>query len=214
MTVLDGSAQPAQHVLPLLALTAVLAACGRKEPPAPPYELNPSPKDAYEITLTTQDAPDDIYASHAYVSYRIADEGCLPPIDSFEGVRYGLEKHSLSIPLQRVDGHRFKGIFYRDGLARKDYFGSGICAWRVEHIGASLRMEGTASTAFLPIAITLQQGSETRYSAKDIKPLVENRGPAPANTYSPARFTEDVPTSKRGDFFSYSIEARARKRRQ
>lgn len=214
MTLLDGSAQPAQHVLPLLALTAVLVACGRKEPPAPPYELNPSPKDAYEITLTTQDAPDDIDASHAYVSYRIADEGCLPPIDNFEGVRYGMEKHSLHIPLQRVDGHTFKGIFFRDGLARKDYFGRGICTWRVSLVGASLWTEQTKDFTYFSISTDLQTGRETRLSKKDIEPLRDDGHRYPASAILESRFEDEVPPEERGRFFSYSISIRKAGNRQ
>ena len=214
MTVLDGSAQPAQHVLPLLALTAVLAACGRKEPPAPPYELNPSPKDAYEITLTTQDAPDDIDASHAYVSYRIADEGCLPPIDNFEGVRYGLEKHSLHIPLQRVDKSTFKATFFRDGLASRDYFGRGSCRWKIQLVGASLSTERAAKFAYFPISTTMDQGDETRYSRKDIEPFIDDGRLYPATSYPEDRFKTEVPASEHGNFFSYRIEVQAIKDEQ
>jgi len=75
-------------------LLALLAACGSKERTPPPYEANPSPKEAYEVVVTTHDAPENIYATGAYVTYKVTNN-CLPPIDNFEGVRYGIDKHSL-----------------------------------------------------------------------------------------------------------------------
>ncbi|HYQ24010.1 hypothetical protein [Stenotrophomonas sp.] len=86
----------------LLASLPLLTACGSKERTPPPYEANPSPKEAYEVVVTTHDAPEDIYPAGAYVTYKITND-CLPPIDNFEGVRYGIDKHSLDIPLKKIN---------------------------------------------------------------------------------------------------------------
>jgi len=193
----------------LLALLPLLTACGSKERAPPPYEANPSPKEAYEVVVTTHDAPEDIFASAAYVTYRISNEDCLPPIDNFEGVRYGLEKHSLDIQLNRVDASTFAGEYFGDGLLSKDYFGKGVCNWRIDLVGATLKTDRTKSFTYFSIAISGDEKETVLYSSKDIRPKLDNEV-VPATTLS----RENLPDSadERNDgYFSMTITTRPRK---
>jgi len=194
-----------------LALLPLLAACGSKERTPPPYKANPTPKDAYEVVVTTHDAPEDMYLSAAAVGYVIANESCLPPIDNFEGVRYGIEKHLIEIPLRKIAADRYTGTYFRDGLASKDYFGRGICSWEVQYVSASLKTRSTERFTFFPISTTPEKRTATRYSPKEIRPALDDGEIYPATDFSESRFEESIPESERGRFFSYSISIIARK---
>ncbi|WP_159092009.1 hypothetical protein [Stenotrophomonas sp. ZAC14D2_NAIMI4_7] len=189
----------------LLALLPLLGACGDKPPTPPPYEANPAPKEAYEVVVTVHDGPEDIYVNGAGVAYRIANSNCLPPIDNFEGVSYGIEKHSLDIPLKKTDAHTFSGIYFRDGLADKNYFGRGVCRWVVEYVSASIETESTKSYTYFAISTDPEERTATRFSRRDISPRLDDGERYPASDFSEERFNSEVPIKDQGDFFSYSI---------
>ncbi|WP_367381372.1 hypothetical protein [Stenotrophomonas cyclobalanopsidis] len=195
----------------LLLTLPLLTACGSKERAPPPYEKNPSPREPYDLVLTVRDGPDDIQASSAYVSYKIADEACLPRIDNFEGVRYGMDEHTMKIPLQQIDRTTFKGSFFRDGVLSKDYYGKGVCKWKVELVGAFLETETTKSFTYFSVATTLQDASDTLHAKKDIKPRFDDGGIYPASIISEGGFVESVPESQRNDYFSINISVAPRK---
>jgi len=188
-----------------LALLPLLTACGIKEREPPPYEANPSPKEAYEVVITTHDAPEDTYVKGAWVSYTITNGNCLPPIDNFEGVSYGIEKHSLKIPLKKIDAHTYTGTYFRDGLAEKDYFGRGVCRWRVDYVSSSIETESTRSFTYFQIVTDPQQRTTTRFAKRDIAPRVDDGERYPANDLSEERFKREIPIQQQSDFFSYSI---------
>ncbi|MGE6335172.1 hypothetical protein [Stenotrophomonas sp. NPDC077659] len=195
----------------LLLTLPLLTACGSKERAPPPYEKNPSPKEPYDLVLTVRDGPDDIQASSAYVNYKVTDEACLPPIDNFEGVRYGMDEHTIKIPLQQIDKTTFKGSFFRDGVLSKDYYGKGVCKWKVELVGAFLETETTKSFTYFSVSTTLQDVSDTLHAKKDIQRRFDDDGIYPASIISEEGFIESVPEPQRSDYFSISISATPRK---
>lgn len=197
----------------LLALP-LLSACGSKERVPPPYEANPSPKEAYEVVVTTHDAPEEMFISATSADYEIADEGCLPPIDNFEGVRYGIERHSLPIHLRRLSGDTFVGEFYRDGMKPSNYFGRGECNWNLVRISANLRAPSTKSIAYFSISASPAQKEQTRFAAKAFVPLLDDGNEYPATSFSQERFEREVPLSDHRNFFSYSISINARTQEQ
>ncbi|MGE6335224.1 hypothetical protein [Stenotrophomonas sp. NPDC077659] len=195
----------------LLLTLPLLAACGSKERAPPPYEKNPSPKEPYDLVLTVRDGPDDIQASSGYVSYKIADEACLPPIDNFEGVRYGTDEYTIKIPLERVNKTAFKGSFYRDGVLSKDYYGRGVCKWKVQLVGAFLETEATKSFTYFSISTTLEDGAETRYTKKKIQPGPYDDGISPAIVISGKGFSKMVPEPQCNEYFSFNLSTTPRK---
>lgn len=161
------------------------------------------------MVVTTHDAPQDIYASAAYVTYRISNEDCLPPIDNFEGVRYGLEKHSLDIQLHRVDASTFAGEYFGDGLLSKDYFGKGVCNWKIDLVGATLKTDRTKSFTYFSIATSGDEKETILYTSKNIQPKLENQA-IPATTLS----RENLPNSAdepNDGYFSMTITTKPRK---
>lgn len=195
----------------LLALLPLLTACGSKVPTPPPYETNPSPKEAVEVIVTTRDAPEDMYLVGAAVGYMIANGNCLPPIDNFEGVSYGIEKHLVEIPLRKTASGRYAGTFFRDGLASKNYFGRGVCSWEVQYVSASLRTHSTEQFTYFTVSTTPEERTATRYSRKEIKPVLNDGDIYPANDLSEASFENSIPASDRSKYFSYTISIISRK---
>lgn len=195
-----------------VVIVLLLAACGSKDQGRPPaYEANPAPTEAYEVRVTLGDAPAGVFVSAATADYRIANDSCLPPIDNFEGVRYGIEWHSVPIQLERVDANTFVGTYFRDGLKVADYFGLGDCRWRLHRVDVNLRTEGTKSFTYFSISASPQEGSQTRFLEKDIKPMSGDGRLYPANDLSRERFEKEIPIGERNRFFSYSISINTRK---
>ncbi|AWH18905.1 hypothetical protein C1922_17125 [Stenotrophomonas sp. ZAC14D2_NAIMI4_7] len=192
----------------LLAL--LLTACGSEERTPPPYEANPSPEEAYEVVVTTHDAPENIYATGAYVTYKVTND-CLPPIDNFEGVRYGIDQHSLDIPLRKVNPTTYKGTYFSDGILNLDYYGRGPCKWEIVLVGAALKADTPNSPTYFTISTSVNAGSETRYSSKNIQPLLAGGSASPADSMPTSRFIETIPDAQRGDYFSYKIAVSPRK---
>ncbi|WP_159097542.1 hypothetical protein [Stenotrophomonas sp. SAU14A_NAIMI4_5] len=200
-----------QALYALLLTLPLLAACASKERTPPPYEANPSPKEAYEVVITTHDAPEDMFLSTVAVGYVIADESCLPPIDNFEGVRYGIEKHLLTIPFRKIAPDKYVGTYFRDGMASKDYFGHGVCSWDVQYVGASLKTRRTESFTYFSISTTPEKKKVTRYNSKEIRPLLDDGQIYPASDFSESRFEKEISATDRSKFFSYSISIITRK---
>lgn len=195
----------------LLALLPLLTSCGSKERTPPPYEANPSPKEAYEVVITTHDAPEEMFITATSVDFEIADEACLPPIDNVEGVRYGLEKYSLPIQLTRLDSTTFGGVYYRDGLKVANYFGRGDCKWKFIGVNANLRTPSTGKLIYFSIGATPETGAQTRFAEKSTKPAFDDGQAHPAAAFSQERFEREIPTSDRDKFFSYTISINTRK---
>lgn len=195
----------------LLALLPLLTACGSKERTPPPYEANPSPKDAYEVVVRTHDAPEEMFITATSVDFEIADEACLPPIDNFEGVRYGLEKYSLPIQLTRISSTTFAGVYYRDGLKVANYFGQGDCKWNFVGVNANLRMPSTGKFTYFSIGANPETGTRTRFANKLITPVFDDGQAYPAAALSQERFEREIPLSDRDKYFSYTISINTRK---
>ena len=195
----------------LLALLPLLTACGSKERTPPPYEVNPSPKQAVEVIITTHDAPEDMYLEGAAVGYMIANGNCLPPINNFEGVSYGIGKHLVEIPLRKIAPDRYTGTYFRDGLASKDYFGRGVCSWEVQYVSASLKTRSTEQFTYFTISTTPEKRTATRYSLKKITPVLDDGDIYPATDLSETSFENSIPASDRSRYFSYTISIITRK---
>ncbi|WP_159097540.1 hypothetical protein [Stenotrophomonas sp. SAU14A_NAIMI4_5] len=196
----------------LLASLPLLTACGSKERAPPPYEANPSPKEAYEVVVTTHDAPEDMYASSATVTYAIENEDCLPPIENFEGVRYEPDTHTLEVPIKRTGKREYTGIFFSDGMLEQDYYRRGKCRWSVQTVGAVLKTPASkAYTYFTILTPLVKKEAVTRYALKEIRPWKNDGQVYRSRDWSQEMFDEEVSPLEHEKFFSYSISAGERK---
>lgn len=141
-------------------LTLWLSACAL---PAPPPEVreNPHPVQRYQLTVTVQDAPGLFDSVTASVDYQVKNDHCVP-LQSFSGARLAPRKH-LPVNLKRVGPATYQGSFFADLLQDADYYGLGVCHWRLVAAGARLK---TRSVAFSPSIIrkkVLAQDRVTTY---------------------------------------------------
>jgi hypothetical protein len=127
-------------VVALLFTLALITGCSMAHgDPAHP-ELNPHPKQRYEVTVTV-DAPGPFDSIDGLVSYDIANPECTPT-NPLAGVHNMPDSIDRTIELTRVDAHTYRGYFYRDLLEGADYFGKGICRWDAMSASARLKVHG------------------------------------------------------------------------
>lgn len=116
----------------------------------PLRRLNPSPRQAYTITMTLADAPGPFASVEGTVQYTVANSaecgrkipiaGAFPRISSNE-----------PFALTRVSDTEYVGTVYADLILDEDYFGRGVCRW--EFVEARVRLRATPDdrdTRFVP----------------------------------------------------------------
>lgn len=126
--------------------------------------LNSSPVKRYEIIATSHaPGPWDGFEG-AYIGYDVVNKKCVPMIP-FIGQQQ-IPNAGLEVPMARVDGHTWKGYFYRDALQDEDYFQLGVCHWDVTSVSASAIAQGIRFAWGGSMAKILREGVETRYFKK------------------------------------------------
>lgn len=194
------------RLIVLAAATALLTLAGcTKEYPRPPYVINPDPRDANGVTLTLDNAPDDLRPSSAYVQYRIVDTRCMPPVTNFAGVRREPVTHHIEIDLQRVDANTYVGSYFRDGLMEKDYYGHGVCRWEVTSVGVAMITGRTKSFAYFTTSASPGKPGIKIFSDRNIQPLMADGERYPASGWSEEDFVARVSAEDRSNYFSYKL---------
>ena len=110
------------------------------------YRLNPNPQQAYEVVLTIQDAPGPFKVLRWSAGYKA--EGCTYIVNDWAGVR-GYPERRVDLPFtQRPDGS-YVATVYLDAMLDEDYYGNGVCEWKLTGVGAGGSPSGAPDeTAF------------------------------------------------------------------
>lgn len=121
-------------------------------PPERPNETQrgaeaPTPKRSpravpYDISLTVESAPGPFKYVRAAMSYRVEDERCLPRLGGMSGTRV-TARQFIEVDLKQVDPQTWRGRFFDDLLVDEDYYGLGVCRWRLA--GVSIEMAATGA---------------------------------------------------------------------
>lgn len=131
-------------------LVALLASgCGEMSAaPAPlDVKLAQKPTQTYRLDVAFKDAPGPIAKVRALALYRADNTPCARP-QPLSGAVLAPE-HRLLLPLEKIDGQRFRAVFHRDALMDEDYFGIGVCRWRLQNIAVHFSSPTTDFTAGL-----------------------------------------------------------------
>jgi hypothetical protein len=105
------------------------------------YRLNPTPKLGYGIVLTLQDAPGPLKKMGWSALYQA--KGCNFIVNDFAGVR-GEPEHTVVLPFtERPDGS-FAATVYLDAMLDEDYYGNGVCQWKMVGVGAGVMATGAS----------------------------------------------------------------------
>lgn len=109
----------------------------------PKYERNPNPRQKYVVTAKVDGAPGPFRVATANVQYKIGPtQQCMPPAEPISGTFPTPDRASVSLQVRKLSESEFQFDFYLDAMAAKDYFGRGVCNWRVEGVNLTLRPTG------------------------------------------------------------------------
>ncbi|MBC7990086.1 MAG: hypothetical protein H7Y19_10960 [Luteimonas sp.] len=137
----------------IAALSAV--SCGPSVEP-PDVKLNPAPKQRYEITVTIDDPPSEISAVSGRIQYDIENDLCVPIADPIAGVRK-YTSFTQPVRFRREGNNRYIGDVYADQLKNENYYGLGVCRWRITGVDADIDIRGSKQHAALDGTFVINQ---------------------------------------------------------
>ena len=139
----------------LLAL--LLGACA-KTPESPVAKTNPNPTQRYEITVELIDPPRDIQKITGVAKFGVGTRACLPYREKIARVTIGAS-YQKEFPLVRVSDNTYKGHIFLDWPIDEDYYGLGVCGWRIGTVDAVFTRDRELTQSALLI------GSEVTHEA-------------------------------------------------
>lgn len=118
----------------------------------PEYRKNPQPKQAYRITMTIENAPGPFAHMLGLAQFDVVNRECLPPPKNNPGGHTSpIPTEGVEIPLERVSDNTWTGVVYADQMLDEDYYGRGICRWKLIQAQVQLKATGAKEeTKFVP----------------------------------------------------------------
>lgn len=132
----------------------VLAVCGCSSPYDkidPQFKQNPQPKQRYRLTLTIANAPDPFASVEGSMQFDVVTPECLPPPNANGGHLWPTPTETIPFVWTRVSDTEYTGLVYLDGMVDEDYYGRGLCRWKMMQAYAALEPTGArGETRFVP----------------------------------------------------------------
>lgn len=152
--------------LPPLLFALSLSACHSSTMNKPDIKQNPAPQQRYELTLTLQDAPGPFESIAGFMQYEVQNEQDCVPADAISGHHQRLSSDPL-IAFTRVNtSNVYKGTVYLDLLQDADYYGLGVCHWKMMGFTAMLKAGEVTFNPFISGDQITAQQSKTEYFPK------------------------------------------------
>ncbi|MEG2804997.1 hypothetical protein [Stenotrophomonas sp.] len=181
----SGGNSPSLFFATSLAVALLAGGCSRPEYPT--YTLTPDPKDAEQLVVTLKNAPEGIYASSAYASYRLTNKQCLPVVTNLQGVQYAPYTRIVESTPHKVDETTYVLTVYRDQMEHRDYYGRGVCEWTLGFAAISFRRRDAPSPVYYAISASPERlqmdGAMTRYYRAKNSPLLDDGLPFEASSF-------------------------------
>ena len=118
------------------------------------YRLNPNPQQAYEVVLTIQDAPGPFKVKGWSAMYEAT--GCNYVTNEWAGAR-GQPRRLVEIPFtESPDGSQVATLFL-DALQDEDYYGNGVCRWRLTSAGPWFQATGDSGDTTFDVNLNPEQ---------------------------------------------------------
>jgi hypothetical protein len=117
--------------------------------------LNPSPKRAYEIVMTIENAPGPFADVSGGAQYDVTNENECGHINS-AGVAERITSQER-VALTKVSDTEYRGVVYLDQMLDEDYYGRGVCHWELTAASATLRATGADGETLFQPAIMVDQ---------------------------------------------------------
>lgn len=169
-------------------------------------KLNSTPLQGYEITIQLANAP-----AFAVVGGRVQFDGAnaeCKKIQPISGAVINL-KHHESIQLTKVSETTYRGIIYTDQMRDANYFGRGICHWKLSYVGVSFRAASDeVSTSYEMVLnenLIKAQNSDTRYFWKGYYPRAKMTQFVDIGDH---QLSEDIRRLRGDEFFSITISSK------
>lgn len=167
--------------------------------------LNPSPKRAYEIVMTIENAPGPFADVSGGAQYDVTNENECGHINS-AGVPERITSQER-VALTKVSDTEYRGVVYLDRMLDEDYYGRGVCHWELTAASATLRATGAdGETLFQPaiMADQLLSGEEVQlYFWKGHYPRTDMDDYRYTGYPTPDRFRPEI----RNELFKITLKA-------
>ena len=112
-------------------MLALLAACSDSPRHVPPVaKTNPEPRDRYEITVELVDPPPGIQGISGMANFSIPDVICMRSPDPIAGYTPG-SHYEHPFELEPIGDNTYRGHIYLDWPIDEDYYGLGVCRWKL-----------------------------------------------------------------------------------
>jgi hypothetical protein len=144
----------------ICSLVLITTACGSPMK-NPDIKQNPAPKKRYEITITIKDAPGPFDSMRTLAQYDIENDRCVP-LTPGSGATIAPDKE-VDVALTHVGGNVYRGEVYTDLLQDADYYGLGVCHWKLTGVSMYLQHKKLTMPPTIWHDNIVAQKSETTY---------------------------------------------------
>lgn len=156
-----------RFALTIVTLLLLLAACG-KNPQPPVAQTNPNPTQRYEITVELIDPPADIQSLVGEAHFGVGTRACLPYRDRIARVTIGTS-YKKEFALVPIGDNAYRGHVFLDWPVDEDYYGLGVCKWKIATIDAVFTRESGFSQAANLIEGGIPLGANSSYCRRIIR---------------------------------------------
>lgn len=141
------------------------------------FRQNPNPKEAYRIRIKINDAPGPLILEQDMDVGYLADNCEYLITSEIIGAKAHPEK-TMKTPIRQIGENEYETVVYRDAMLDEDYFGEGICRWRVVGFGTGFKATGKPEETSFGIGgmvdELIEKKTMTQYYWKARYPYIRN----------------------------------------
>ena len=179
-------------------------------------KLNPAPAHAYEVRLILDNASDLASAADGKSAFSVVEGTAqfgasnAPRCAASNAVSDHVPTISSHEPFRmvRISPTEYVGIVYADMLLDEDYYGRGVCHWKLAEARVALRARQDAADTRFVAGLQAQKvfagGTQARYFWKGYYPRFEQG----KHTDFGRDKMDRVPADKRGEFLTVTLMAK------
>lgn len=179
----------------------VCCGCGHSDIVNPPeVKINPSAHERQKFVISITGQSSQIEDIQEKLQYNIANDSCFP-------MDYGMALRGIkptftmgpSLKLIAAKHSMYEGYVYRDQYESSDYYGIGVCRWKLTAIHIYVIQGDGRKQAFMLNGIDLKYGAHSYATCPSGSPKQYSLNCA---------FSRSNPMELTGDFYTLSITSR------
>lgn len=189
-----------QHIGPYISMLvyALCAGCGRVDRVVPPdVKVNPTPHERQRFVISVTGQSGQMDGARGRLQYNIADDSCVP-VDYKMALGGIKPTFTMYHPLKIVPTERgtYEGHVYQDLYESSDYYGLGVCRWKLTAIVVYIIRNDGKRQSFMLNGIDLEYGSHSYATCPTGSPRQYSLNCA---------FSRSHPMELTGDFYTLSV---------